>query len=361
MFCHNCGTPRLPEAKFCPLCGCRLTDLSQLTSAPAEITPTAPAPVAEEPVPAVEIPVPEAAEVCPAAEEPVLEEAVPEAAISEEPVPEEAIPEEAVPEEATSEEPVFAEAEPSAEPQAVSPAPYIPAYAARPVPPPYPIVTCPPVAAPAASAEKPTPAPKKGRHRVPLLIMAGMVLIGLILFIATAGKTAGAPQDPSAATQSETPWFRNDEGTLYFDASLYTGSSELTIPETVDGEPVVCISEGCFADNTAITTVILPESLEEIGSGAFSGCTSIRGIFIPEGVKIIGSGAFRDCTKLEAICIPGSVEAIGYNTFRGCNKLKYIIYEGDFREWLELYSGKISSETQVYCDDGTYSHSAFAP
>ncbi len=300
MFCHKCGIPRIPNAKFCPGCGCMLPDPSEFLGVTAAAPVPAPAPaVVPEPVP----------EVLPA---PISEASEPA---------------------------------PVVQPLAV-PTPVVP-----PIPPASPVVP------PPAASPVPAPEIKKGRHRVPILIMVALVLAGFLLFLATAGKSAGsAPSGDTAPAMSETPWFRNEDGTLYFDAEVYTSSSELTIPDTVDGEPVVRIAEDCFSGSAELTTVILPDSLEEIGSGAFSGCTALRGIFIPDQVKLIGSGAFRDCTALEAITIPGSVEAIGYNAFRGCTKLSYILYDGKFEDWKALYSGTITTKTYVYCTDGEYPH-----
>lgn len=205
---------------------------------------------------------------------------------------------------------------------------------------------------------------KKGSHLVPILIMTGLVIVGLILFVMTGGQSGGnTAQSPTETTApvSETPWFTNEDGTLYFDASLYTGPEELVIPETVDGQAVTCISKDCFAGNEFITTVILPDTLVEIGDGAFANCKLMRGIFIPEGVKRIGAGAFRDCVKLEAVCIPASTDVIGYSAFRGCLKLKYILYSGKYEDWNTLYSSHIANGTQVYCTDGTFLHGVTVP
>lgn len=205
---------------------------------------------------------------------------------------------------------------------------------------------------------------KKGSHRVPIFIMICLVSLGLVLFFLTKDRTVPHMEQPPTVSDSpvsETPWFTNEEGTLYFDAGLYEGSQELVIPATVDGEPVTAISNDCFAGNDFITTVILPDTLTEIGDGAFAKCSAMRGIFIPEGVRYIGAGAFRDCVKLEAVCVPGSVDSIGYSAFRGCINLKFILYSGDYDAWYALYSSHIANGTQVYCDDGTYLHGVALP
>lgn len=231
-----------------------------------------------------------------------------------------------------------------------------PAPAVPPVTPPV-APPAPPVAPPVVPPVAPPPV-KKGSHWVPILIMTILVIVGTVLFFMT--STAGSkPQDPTEAeatdsTVSETPWFRNEDGTLYFDPALYTGPEELEIPEKVDGRYVTSIAEDCFAGNDFLTTIILPDTLEEIGDGAFSGCSVLRGIFIPEGVERIGAGAFRDCVNLEAICVPGSVDVIGYSAFRGCVELKYVLYSGKYSDWIALYSSHIASGTQIYCTDGTF-------
>lgn len=237
---------------------------------------------------------------------------------------------------------------------AYPPYPVHPLHAAAPqYPAPTPVVPVPEV--------KDVPPAKQGRRRVPVIIMALLLIAGLLLFFFGPGKALALPEDDTAQTQSDTPWFRNEDGTLYFDAELYTGSEELTIPETVDGEPVTCIAQNCFAGNDTITTVHLPDTLEEIGSGAFSDCSNLRGIAIPESVKLIGSGAFEDCANLEAIYIPTSVAAIGRNAFRGCRELKHIMYDGTYEEWYELYASYISGETKVYSSDGTFPQGRVIP
>ncbi len=202
-------------------------------------------------------------------------------------------------------------------------------------------------------------APKRfGSHRVPILIMAVLCVIGLSLFYALPGSQP-APEDPATGTtlpESETPWFTMDNGTLYFHEEYYDGPGKLTIPETVNGQTVTTLGRNCFLHADTITTVILPGTLERIEYCAFSGCRNLRGIFLPEGITEIGSDVFVDCTALEAICIPSTVENIGSRAFKGCYALKYILYSGTHEEWVSLYQDLISPKTQVYCTDGTFPH-----
>ncbi len=64
----------------------------------------------------------------------------------------------------------------------------------------------------------------------------------------------------------------------------------LTIPQKINGMPVVGIDGGAFA-NVPLTYVSMPEGLLEIGRGAFYGC-NLSVVTIPASVSYIGSRAF---------------------------------------------------------------------
>lgn len=190
--------------------------------------------------------------------------------------------------------------------------------------------------------------PKKGSHWVPIMILVILSAIGIGLFFATSGRQEATVLDP------KTPWFTISGGELYFDERLYTGGSEITVPDTVNGEPVLALSDFCFAACTDITTVHLPDTLESIGHFAFADCTSLRGILLPDSVIYIGEMAFSNCTALEAIVIPKGMEQIDLDAFDECNKLYYIFYFGSYDSWTQIYSEFINPYTGVYCEDGSF-------
>lgn len=207
-----------------------------------------------------------------------------------------------------------------------------------------------PIDAPAAEIipESVPVAPKKGRIWVPFVILACMIAVGLALFFLTS--------EPKAVTDPDAPWFSVKDGVLSFDASLYHGSSELTVPATVAGQTVTALEMGCFANCDELTTVILPNTLQAISSGVFQDCDALRGIFIPESVGAIGTAAFADCGALESICIPYTVQEIGNQAFSGCLNLSYIFYPGPGSAWRELYKEDISSHTYILAKDETFLH-----
>ena len=105
----------------------------------------------------------------------------------------------------------------------------------------------------------------------------------------------------------------------------YVGSSAtVIIGSEFDGLPVVSIYTEAFK-NTAIKTVIIPDSITSIGENAFYGCTALSKVVIGNGVTSIGNGAFQKCERLKTIEIPNSVKTIGSYAFYGCSVLETVI------------------------------------
>lgn len=191
---------------------------------------------------------------------------------------------------------------------------------------------------------------KKGRHWVPLLIMAVLVVCCTALFYAIPLDTA----EPESLSSADMPWFSLKEGVLHFDESRYSGSSQLTVPATINGSEVIAIGEGCFRDCESLTAIFLPETLDAIGEDAFRNCTALRGMEIPESVTFIGKSAFSDCSALEAICVSNELQHIGTGAFDGCSGLRYVYFLGNFPEWTALYQGFIAPTVVISCEDGNF-------
>ena len=97
----------------------------------------------------------------------------------------------------------------------------------------------------------------------------------------------------------------------------YDGSAtEVTIPSTINGNPVTAIGSNAFSNKTTITSVTIPGSVTTIGVGAFYGCEGLASITIPNSVTTIGASAFDICKRLTSITIPNSVAFIGEYAFR---------------------------------------------
>lgn len=192
------------------------------------------------------------------------------------------------------------------------------------------------------------PRPRKGSLWIPLVIMTLICAVGLVLFFVIPYS------GPAGNTSVDNSWFYLDNGTLYFDESCYTGGRELVVPAEINGQAVLALADGCFENCEKLSSIELPDTLENIGKGAFRGCTSLRGIQIPESVKRIGIEAFYGCTALEAVSLSNTLEYVGPGTFGECNKLYYILFQGKHEQWIELYDEFITPYTGVFCDEGSF-------
>ena len=77
-----------------------------------------------------------------------------------------------------------------------------------------------------------------------------------------------------------------------------------------------------FADCSKVTSIVIPDSVTNIGDGAFEECTGLTSIVIPNSVTSIGDRAFEDCIKLNRIhCQIKNIKnvKIKTNIFKGCD------------------------------------------
>lgn len=79
----------------------------------------------------------------------------------------------------------------------------------------------------------------------------------------------------------------------------------------------------------AITKIVIPEGIEEIGTDAFANCCTLKQVKLPESLKEIKEGALRSCLSLKSIVIPSGVKVIPNNAFANCDNLtKVVLPEG---------------------------------
>ena len=108
-------------------------------------------------------------------------------------------------------------------------------------------------------------------------------------------------------------------------ASIGNDVTQLVIASEYDGKPVTRISEGS-CDNRLFTSVIIPDSVIEIGKSAFAGCENLANITFGSGISVIGAGAFGGCTSLTSLTIPDSVTEIGGQAFSGCENIAGVTF-----------------------------------
>ena len=150
-----------------------------------------------------------------------------------------------------------------------------------------------------------------------------------------------------------------DDGTV--EIAGYKGSADLlAIPAELDGKTVTAIGDSAFFFCFSLTSVSIPDSVEQIGANPFRTCSALKTISvspehpyfatidgvlfrkadktlisypaginsstytIPQGITAIGDSVFSFCSSLTSVSIPDSVEQIGANPFGNCSALKTI-------------------------------------
>lgn len=79
-------------------------------------------------------------------------------------------------------------------------------------------------------------------------------------------------------------------------------SGALVIPERLGGYPVSSVAEFAFEGNDAVTSLILPSTLNDIGTAAFRNCGNLKRVELASsGSLTIGAYAFYGCSSLESV------------------------------------------------------------
>lgn len=121
--------------------------------------------------------------------------------------------------------------------------------------------------------------------------------------------------------------------------------SVVNIPRSYNGTLVNRLGYDLFKNCTTLISLVIPDTITDIGGVAFfrctslvsvvvpssvatvdcfTGCTSLKNVVLSEGVTTIGPGAFCNCTSLVSIVLPSSVSTLGVEAFEGCTSLESI-------------------------------------
>ena len=146
--------------------------------------------------------------------------------------------------------------------------------------------------------------------------------------------------------------------------------SELILPDGVTE-----IGSNCFFGCADLKTAVLPAGLSIIPDKTFCLCTSLTSVTFPEGLTEIGKNAFNGCTQLGPIDLPAGLMKVGSYAFSGCDNITEItlhagvtqvsgwLYEGSFvqvtrftgtmDEWKAVKMvDLIRTDLKVICSDG---------
>lgn len=130
----------------------------------------------------------------------------------------------------------------------------------------------------------------------------------------------GATFTVTVAAATNTFYFDETTGTI---TKYVESDTVVVIPSKINGVPVETIGNTAF-QNSAVTSVTIPDSVTAIYSGAFANCSQLTNISIPNSVTFIGFSTFEHCTSLKSITLPSSLNSISEALFFGCSQLTTI-------------------------------------
>ena len=95
---------------------------------------------------------------------------------------------------------------------------------------------------------------------------------------------------------------------------------EGTALESVDlsNTKVTIMKDGVFYNNKSLTSIKLPNKLENFWDNAFNGCTSLNNIVMPSTVVGIHNNVFEGCTSLSNVTFNDSYTTLGHHVFKNC-------------------------------------------
>ena len=149
-----------------------------------------------------------------------------------------------------------------------------------------------------------------------------LLILSLLLSLCVVPASAAEAWDTNPMTGEQVaaldiPYFEQPDGTIALGisdsettGSYKGGAASLNLPSSIDGKRVTRIAKCAFYAAKTLTSVVLPNSLLEIGDNAF-GSSGLTSVVIPDGVTSIGSRAFGSCNSLSHVVIPASVSSTG--------------------------------------------------
>jgi len=123
---------------------------------------------------------------------------------------------------------------------------------------------------------------------------------------------------------------RIDNGT--FSIIEYQGDEEnVIIPKTHAGKPVSVLYDRIFKGHEEICTVLVPDTITDIGGFVFDGCSNLKNIVLPDSLLYLWQYAFCR-SSVEELVLPPGIRTIAPYTFKECKNLRRIVCNPGLKE-----------------------------
>ena len=132
----------------------------------------------------------------------------------------------------------------------------------------------------------------------------------------------------------------------------YSGAGgNLVVPDELADTPVESIYGNVFYGNNSITSLVLPETLIDLGYTNIYNMDSLSSITLPESLVVIDDANFAMCDLLAEVDIPARVSFIGDRSFCYCSNLKTIRFHGEAPAFgIECFVG-MPADLVIYVPD----------
>lgn len=143
-----------------------------------------------------------------------------------------------------------------------------------------------------------------------------------------AGETVKIPEGVTTIGNYAFAYNRNVKTVILADSvrDLGRGFDTSTVEKVVLNEGLKVINSRAFKDTSALKEVVISSTVKEIADNAFQK-TALKTITIPANVETIGEAAFG-ASKIETVIFDGNTSIQGY-AFRGCPELHTVYLKGD--------------------------------
>lgn len=122
-----------------------------------------------------------------------------------------------------------------------------------------------------------------------------------------------------------TPGFNfqiNSKSNGYIVTSYGGNASQVAVPASYQGLPVVEVGRELFYENGSITLVSLPSTITAIRFAAFKNATALTSIVLPNSLTTIDGDAFSGALNLSSVTFSSSLTYIGTNAFENTKLAK---------------------------------------
>lgn len=205
--------------------------------------------------------------------------------------------------------------------------------------------------------------------------LAPLTLALLLMLTACGGKTAAPPTDIEPHTPCHEPFTPTPPTITTDDSALYRALAEavfegvsvaadddfiyeaygdgirlltyvgeggaVVLPDEIEGKAVVALGSGLFQNNTALTHLLIPDSVREIGENVLTGARFLQVLKTPQlsptretsasghlsyffgGSSPIGTG-FRVPSSLDTVILTSAVTSIPDQAFYECSRLRMV-------------------------------------